>query len=96
MKKTFTAVLAGLIIAAGTVAGAAGKIKMENIEFGRHGSKLDLGLDYVLDSVKLKSNHQILVTPVIEDGSGANQTALPTILINGRNMHYVYERGAPP
>ena len=93
MKKTFTAVLAGLIIAAGTVAGAAGKIKMENIEFGRHGSKLDLGLDYVLDSVKLKSNHQILVTPVIEDGSGANQTALPTILINGRNMHYVYERG---
>ena len=81
------------MIPAGIIASSNARPKMANIEFSPINGSLDLKMDIVLDSVKLKANQQLLVTPVIEDGKGASE-AFPTILVNGRNMHYAYERGS--
>lgn len=92
MKKLLSALLAASISASALAAAPTGNIAMENVEFFRTGDVFNLKLDYVLDSLRLGSNRQILVTPVVE-GSDGQQVALPTLLINGRNMHYAYERG---
>ena len=87
MKKLLSALLAASISASALAAAPTGNIAMENVEFFRTGDVFNLKLDYVLDSLRLGSNRQILVTPVVE-GSDGQQVALPTLLINGRNMHY--------
>lgn len=45
-----------------------------------------------LDSLNLKTNQQLYIIPVIEGLDGASQV-LPAVLVNGRNMHYLYQRG---
>lgn len=92
MKRTLSAVLAASLSVSAFAAAPAGKIAMENMEFYRHGDDFNLQLNYVLDSLRLGANRQILVTPVVEGGEG-QAAAFPTVLINGRNMHYAYERG---
>jgi len=67
--------------------------KISNLDVYPLNEKLCLDMNLVLDSVRLKSNQQMLVTPVIEGPDGARE-AFPTILVNGRNMHYAYERGS--
>lgn len=92
MKNLLSAVLAATISATALAAPPTGNIAMENVEFFRTGDTFNLKLDYVLDSLRLGSNRQLLVTPVVEGAEGQEEP-LPTLLINGRNMHYAYERG---
>lgn len=73
----------------------SGSLSVSDLEFHRSGGKLHLSAQLVLDSVKLGSNHQILVTPIVS-APGVKSVALPTVLVNGRNMHYSYERGTLP
>lgn len=66
-----------------------------NIDFHRDGADMRLALDLVLDSLHLGADRQIYVTPMINAGTADSaRVALPTVLINGRNMHYAYERGS--
>lgn len=92
MKKILSAVLAASLSVWAYAAIPVGKISIENMEYYRQGENFNLQLKYVLDSLKLDRNHQLLLTPVIEGADGQAE-ALPTVLINGRNMHYAYERG---
>lgn len=66
-------------------------IQIENISVKRVGSDLKLTADINLDKLKLGSNRQIYLTPVLEDPEGSSVT-LPALLINGRAMHIAYER----
>ena len=53
---------------------------------------LNVSADIILDSLELRSNQQLFVTPVVR---GANdEKELPSVLVNGRNMQYAYERGS--
>lgn len=92
MRKILSVVLAAWFAVFVRGAGPAGRISLENIEYHIQGDILNLQLDYILDSIHLSNNGQILVTPVFE-GSGGQKEAFATVLINGRNMHYAYERG---
>lgn len=47
--------------------------------------KLEVDINFVLDSIRLKANRQMFLTPMIEDSEG-NREYLPTLLVNGRNM----------
>lgn len=67
-------------------------LSVKNLEFHRSGGNLHVSAQLVLDSVKLGSNHQIFVTPVVT-APGMESVDLPSVLVNGRNMHYSYERG---
>ena len=66
-------------------------IKAENVDLHFADNSLIVAADLILDGLKLKSNHQVLITPVVE--SGDNSKLLPSILVSGRNMHISYERG---
>ena len=92
MKKILSVVLAVSLSAAAYAASPVSKISLENMEYYRQGENFNLHLDYVLDSLSLSNNHQILVTPVVEGADGQTE-AFPTVLINGRNMQFAYERG---
>ncbi len=72
-----------------------GKLLYENLSFDRAGSKFHVSVDIVLDSLEMSGNRQLFVTPVIE-GTRGESVELPSVLINGRNMHYAYERGTLP
>lgn len=68
-----------------------GSIGVHNVRLTPGKEKTTVSMDIALDSLVLGKNRQLFVTPYLE---GANhQTALlPTLLVNGRNMQYVYER----
>lgn len=68
------------------------QIQTQNILLTKTGSQMHLSAALVLDSLELKSNSQIFVTPVIK-GENNETAVLPTILVTGRGMHYAYERG---
>lgn len=68
-----------------------GKVAARNVNLQENGRKLVASFDLVLDDVKLGTNRQLFVTPYIE-GSVGNRVFFPTVLVNGRNMQYVYER----
>lgn len=53
--------------------------------------KLQVDIKFDLDTLKLGANRQIYLSPVLIDGKG-NKEVLPALLVNGRNMHYAYER----
>lgn len=73
---------------------ASYQIAADNVVLNRinGGKSLHLSADIVLDSLKLKGNEQIFITPVVEGGNGES-VILPTVLVTGRGMHYAYERG---
>lgn len=93
MKQILSVVLAASLTVWAFAYQPVGKIALENMEYSRQGDKFNLQLDYVLDSLHLSNNQQILVTPVFEGGQGQEE-AFSTVLINGRNMQYAYERGS--
>lgn len=68
-----------------------GKIGTRNILLQNDSTRLIAALDIVLDDVKLSKNHQLFLTPFIE-AEDEERIYLPTVLVNGRNMHYVYLR----
>ena len=69
-----------------------GKITTRNISVQEKGRKLTALLDIVLDSLHLASNHQLFVTPYVQSVDKEECAMFPTVLINGRNMQYVYQR----
>lgn len=73
-------------------AGDGGCISTTNVDFHQSGGYFHVSMDLVLDSLHLGSNRQLYVTPVISGPEGA-EVVMPSVLITGRNMHYVYERG---
>lgn len=70
-----------------------GRIAFPKVESAMSGKQMRVYAEIRLDSVTLGANDQFFITPVIEDSKG-NTEALPSVLINGRNMHYVWERGS--
>lgn len=90
-RKIYTTFLAFTAVALGAMAAISSNVRTENVSFSRGGGKINVNADIVLDSLKLKSNQQIFMTPIL---SGENDSlVLPTVLITGRGMHYAYERG---
>lgn len=56
------------------------------------GDKCLVFMQLDMNGVTLKSNQQLFVTPWIETADGNRSVMLPTVVLSGRNMHYVYER----
>ena len=95
-------------LAAGTATSAVRElIEAKNVDVHvTADSLLVVTADFVLDSLDLKSNRQVLITPVLlgpdspepsiaDNGQRVTDNAkiLPSVLVNGRNMHISYERG---
>lgn len=72
-----------------------GSYAVEDLKMNKIGDDFQVSLQFVLDSLRLSANHQMFVTPVVEQ-AGVPSVAFPTLLICGRNMHYAYGRGLMP
>lgn len=87
---------AASVLASSPVAMAAksgGRVVTENMHVSRHNGKVLVRANLVLDSLYMGGNKTLVLTPVITGPKGQAET-LPAVMINGRNMHYAYERGS--
>lgn len=97
--KTLTALTAILLLAsAPALAKVKELISARNVDTFLTDSFLIVTADIVLDSLDVKSNHQVVITPIVTPPDDSLQTAqdkdtLPSVLVNGRNMHISYQRG---
>jgi len=95
MKRLIqTLLVLSLPLSLGAVS-ASGHISTSNIGFHQNGEYFQVSFDLVLDSLHLGADKQIYITPVVRGADGA-EAVMPTVLVNGRNMHYAYERGSLP
>lgn len=93
--KGYIAVSAALIAILGSTIVRGGDVVISPIKFRIDSGNLVIDAGIGLDSLKLSSDRQIFITPELFDASGESLT-LPSILINGRNMHYAFERRSIP
>lgn len=92
MKKILSIILF-LAVSLFTVVAAEkdGKIKTINVSVQQNGQNVIAAMNIILDDITLKSNQQLFLTPYLE-GQNNECVYFPTVLVNGRNMQYVYER----
>lgn len=84
---------AALLLVASGVTASGADILDSRSEIKMRDDRVSVSIDFVLDSLHMRSNQQMYVSPVLEDNLG-NRIALPALLVNGRNMHYAWERGS--
>lgn len=94
MKRIYNLLLAALMPLMLFAAKDGGRITTANVDLHQSGDMFLVSFDFVLDSLTLGANKQVFVTPVITGVEDSTEVVLPTLLINGRNMHYGYERGS--
>lgn len=82
------------IAAVATASAGAYHVSPENVKVTRADGYAYVDVDFNLDSLRLKGNQQVFLTPVIRGASDTAVVALPSILVSGRNVHYAYERGS--
>lgn len=73
----------------------ATNVKVTKTVASRVDDSLRILADINLDAVKLGSNSQLYITPVIEDNAG-NSLPLPSLMVNGHAMQIAYERKSLP
>ncbi len=92
MRKIITIILLAAMSSLPAMADNNGKsIKADQVSVTQDGGKVIATLNLILDQITLKSNQQLFVTPYIISAD-QKMAAFPTVLLNGRNMQYVYER----
>lgn len=96
-KTTFAAAAAALLLAAPATLTAKieGRYHASDIETNHIGANLQVNAEISLDSLTLGRNDQLFITPVAYK-DGVQVAKLQTVLVNGRNMHYVWQRGSLP
>ena len=90
--KSFRFILTAAVAATALTAMAG--VRTANLSKARLGNEVRVRFDIVLDDLKLGSDQQLYITPVIQEGDSA--AVLPAVLVNGRNMHYGYQRNTAP
>lgn len=68
-----------------------GTMRIDSTQCTHNGDEMVLTATLRLDSLCLGSNDQLFVRPIIK-GANEEMEVYPAVLIDGRNMHYIYER----
>lgn len=68
-----------------------GIVRHQKLKGAVAGNSFVVSWRLVLDSLHLASNRQMVFTPVLEDANG-NVATLRSVMVNGRNQHYVFLR----
>ena len=67
-------------------------IRVENIVVERRGDNMVVEMSMILDSLKMKSNQSIVLTPYLEDWDEDLRVLLQPLMLNGRKQHIYYLR----
>ncbi|MDY4411426.1 MAG: DUF3868 domain-containing protein [Prevotella sp.] len=70
---------------------ADSRVRVEQARVDAANRHLTLTMRMRLDSLRLRANHQLVFTPVVETRQG--EVALPKIVVNGRRQQIMTERG---
>lgn len=82
-----------MLAAVAFTANADVKITSNDINIKRLDDKtVDVSMKLVIDSLNIKKNQQLFITPTLTQEGTDNMKVLPSVLVNGRNMHYLYLR----
>lgn len=81
-------VLSGLPLAAQTA--VEGGVRVSDIHTDRSGDKLYVTMDIDLSAVRVKSNREVVLTPVIH--RGADSLALAPVVVAGKNRYFHFLR----
>ncbi|MBQ0046453.1 MAG: DUF3868 domain-containing protein [Prevotellaceae bacterium] len=93
MKKIFTIMLLAAISALPALSATDGEgIQTSHVQVTRDENKVIVTMNIILDQINLKRNQQVFVTPYLESTDHKTVASFPSVLLNGRNMQYVYER----
>lgn len=68
-----------------------GVLRVNNVRVLHEGEDMRVKADFVLDSLTLRNNRVMVLTPVLEDSTGHVATFRP-VMLTGRNQHFVYLR----
>lgn len=68
-----------------------GRVKVES-SVVKAGSDVKVRLDMALDSVDLKAQHALVLTPVLQSKDGQTEKTLAPVIVNGRIRQKVYDR----
>ena len=69
-------------------------VTTDNVDIRMAGNFLSVDADIILDSLRLGSNNQVFITPVVRGAADSLERQLPSVLVSGRKMHISYLRGA--
>lgn len=84
-----------MIITIASYSAETGNIHIVNTRARQEAGTLYLNADILLDDLRLGSNRQLYVTPVVSDSEG-HVERFPSVLVNGHAMQIAYERHTLP
>ena len=67
-------------------------LEFEETSIGKAGRKVSLSMRIVLDSMKIKPQHTVSLTPVLVSADGAHEYAFGTFVVDGRTRNKVFVR----
>lgn len=67
-------------------------VKVTNVKVAQSGGLMTVGMRFNLDSLKLRTNQQIIFTPYLKT-SDSDSTFMPEVVVNGRRQQIMYKRG---
>lgn len=70
---------------------ADGNVDVRNLRISHMDGDMQVRADFVLDSLTMRNNRVLVLTPVIEDKQG-NTAVFRPVMITGRSQHFVYLR----
>lgn len=82
---------AAALLPAAAQAQVSGRLVRRGTACKPAGDNIVLKTTFVLDSLRLGSNRQMVITPVIEDAEGRMATFRP-VIVNGRRQHIYHQR----
>lgn len=93
MTMTKTIIMAMMLSLASTLAIADNTPSVHsNVIIDKVGNNCLVSMMVDPSALKMKSNRQLFVTPYIESADGKHTAMFPSVVLSGRNMHYVYLR----
>lgn len=94
MKKTIFATLCALAacfsLQAANINYTPGDVKATNVNAGRNDNTMFVSMNLDASALKLKSNQEVIITPLLTDGS--HELRLEPITVAGRNRWYFHKR----
>lgn len=90
MKTVDKYIVAAILLGSSLAAGAQEAVTVKSKQMVKRGDSLYIKADIRVKENAVKSNRQLVLTPVLE--SSSQKSGLPSVVINGKNRQKVYNR----
>lgn len=96
MRNTIILILAALLSSVSASAAdrtvIGGLVPVENLDITRNNSRLYMTMDFDLSELRLRSDEDITLTPVVMTPDSSESIVFESVVIAGRNAYYQHLR----